>query len=148
MAAIEHTFQIKADPDRVFEALTEQAHLERWWTASVEAVPEEGTTAIFRFEPTGDVATMVVDELVPGETIQWMCVDSSMGGTSEWSGTIVRFDLAAGDGPGTCRVDLHHTGWRAENDLFRKCAEGWNHFLGESLRSYLETGTGDPVPRA
>jgi len=148
MAEIRRAFTFRADPDRVYEALTEQSHLERWWTANVEAVAEEGTTAIFRFEPTGDMVAMVVDELAPGEMVQWMCVDSAVGGTAEWSGTIIRFDLNEGDVEGTTELRLHHSGWKDESDLYRKCDEGWTHFLGTSLKGYLEEGKGDPVPRA
>jgi hypothetical protein len=63
--------------------------------------------------------------------------------TTAWEGTVMRFDLlSTSDGT---RLDFVQSGYR-DSPCFEVCAQGWQFFLGSSLKRYVETGQGMPYP--
>ena len=73
----------------------------------------------------------------------WRCERSNMLDTTAWEGTVMRFDLlSTSDGT---RLDFVQSGYR-DSPCFEVCAQGWQFFLGSSLKRYVETGQGVPYP--
>ena len=143
MVDININVTINAPPQKVYEALTQEKHLKLWWTPDSKAEPKVGSEAKFEFKDYGDYIVFNVEKLEPNKLVEWKVTDSKMGGTPEWNGTTVSFELAENENGGT-DLNFIHKDWKDETELYKKCTDGWNYFVGDSLKSYLETGKGKP----
>ena len=135
MADIKHNVVIKATPEKVYQAVTTQEGIEAWWCKNTTAKPEEGFVNIFIFGQYRN--EMKVTDLVPSKRAAWECINS----IEEWIGTTISFDLEEKNGNTLLRFT--HGSWRAATDMFAACSYDWAIFL-KSLKSYCETGTGQP----
>jgi uncharacterized protein YndB with AHSA1/START domain len=133
-----HEVMIEADPEVVYAALTEQQGLAKWWTDTNTASPEVGSEADFVFEGGQMVFKMKIDELSPGERVAWSAIDSPVPG---WPGTTVTYDLTKEE-TGT-KLLFGHRGWPSIDGPFPSINFSWAIYL-QSLKDYLETGTGAP----
>jgi hypothetical protein len=70
---------------------------------------------------------------------------SSLVDLSDWIGTRIRFDLCEIPG-GRSRLRFTHAGLKLKECL-GACTSAWSFFLNDSLRGYLETGSGKPHTR-
>jgi uncharacterized protein YndB with AHSA1/START domain len=145
MHAIVHELTIAAEPDAVYEAITTPAGLAGWWTTDVNAAQAVDRESVFGFAGHSVVLTMRVDLLEPPELVHWECV----GGPDEWIGTKLAFRIepidADDDGrsDGVTRVRFWHGDWEYDDGLLPTSSFEWAMYL-DSLRRYLETGTGSP----
>lgn len=142
MAEIRFMYAMNVKPDRVYEALTSQKYLAKWWTPHCVTDAAEGGTAKFEFPPHGDFCAFKIEKLQPYKLVEWICTDSSMMKTQEWNQTRIRFELSENKRSGTDLI-FTHEGWKSKSECFAACTEGWHHFL-ESLKAYVETGKGMP----
>ena len=127
-----------ASPEKVHEALTTISGLAGWWTLDTKGSAELGRVIEFRFLPGG--IDMKVAELKAAERVGWEVAD----GPPEWTGTTVNFDIRqAGD---FTIVLFSHVGWKEAGEFMAHCSTKWAIFL-MSLKSLVETGTGQPAPR-
>lgn len=140
MADILHLVTIKARPENVYRALTEQAGLAGWWTENVSAEPVVGSVAQFRFGDRGG-SDMEIVRLEPNRLVHWVCRAHLSG--DEWVGTEVFFDLQA-DKDATV-VRFSHRRWLEATDFLRYCSMKWAVYL-VSLKKLVETGQGSPWP--
>ncbi len=136
MEDILHRVVIKATPEKIYEAITTQQGIEAWWCKHTKAKPALGFVNVFVFGQ--DRSEMKVSELDPGKRVAWECIDS----IDEWIGTRVSFDLEQKNEKTILRFT--HGGWRAVTDMYAGCNYNWALFM-KSLKSYCETGTGEPV---
>lgn len=139
MTSIKDEIRIRATAAQAYAALTEQAGYRKWWNTVAE-VPSSagGGEAKLLFDKAGQKVAMRwrIDEQVPNERVRWSCLGHDM---QSWVGTTLAWTIkGAGD---EVVVALDHAGWAGEGPA--SVAQGWQHFLG-SLKSYLETGTGQP----
>lgn len=68
--------------------------------------------------------------------MRWTCVAHDM---ASWVGTSLTWRIK--EAGGAVVVSLDHAGWK--DAAPGMVAQGWKHFLG-SMKSYVETGTGQP----
>jgi uncharacterized protein YndB with AHSA1/START domain len=138
MSSIKDKLIVRGKTAKVFEALTEQAGYNGWWSKDCQIGRKAGDVSKLKFSKEGNIVSMQfrVDEIVPGKSVRWTCVGPDM---ESWVGTSLRWDLAA-DETGT-EVAFEHGGWKGPPP--EPVVQGWHHFLG-SLRSFVETGTGQP----
>jgi uncharacterized protein YndB with AHSA1/START domain len=130
---------VDSSPDKVYDALTTIEGLSGWWASDTKGSPATvGGVIEFRFGPGG--FDMQVVELEPAERVVWQVVD----GPAEWVGTTVNWELNQ-DGEYAI-VLFGHNGWREPVEFMHHCSTKWAVFL-LSLKSFLETGTGNPDPR-
>jgi uncharacterized protein YndB with AHSA1/START domain len=146
MKNYQRTVHINAEPQKVYEAITEQKGLEGWWTADCTVKPQEGSRNTFRFGETYTV--MEVENLIPSQKVQWKCVDhnhidDTLTKPDEWVNTRITFDLQDGKNGGT-DLSFTHEGLNESLQCYDICHERWGHFLKISLKGYVETGQGDP----
>ncbi len=138
MTSILHKIEIERSPEEVFKALSDPASLTCWWTQAQADNPDQKIA--FRFGPEGDhIVRMQVDEQLPDKKVVWQCIEGPWAETGNFV-----FDLEPID-CGTALRFAHH-GWPAADDFFMHCNSKWGFFLVVSLKSYLETGTGQPHP--
>lgn len=141
MPDITQEIDIAVPFEKVFDALTKEEHLRKWWTPDASAQADVDSEARFEFNPYGDFVVVRIEKL-ENEFVQWNVVDSVMMKTKEWIGTTITFKLTPHEN-GT-KLSFAHTDWKQESECFNACTKGWDHFLRESLKPYLETGTGQP----
>lgn len=138
MKAIEHTIEIEAPRERVFEALTDPDELVRWFPSGADSDARTGGAFEYRFEfpsePERDhTYSGAYHEVWAGELVSY-----------PWSGALgeTRVDVtleAAGD---STVLRLVHAGWGEGPDWEESRQmheEGWGFFLG-NLKSYVERG--------
>ncbi|WP_324275295.1 SRPBCC domain-containing protein [Blastococcus brunescens] len=144
MSAQSYSTSLSVDrtPDEVVVAVTD---VRSWWMTKVDgdnrAVGDE-----FSFRVPGvHYCRMRVTELVPGETVVWRVVDNHMSfidDQSEWLGTEMRFEVTGTDDGTVLRFT--HDGLVPTYECFDICRNAWAFYVGDSLRSLLETGRGTP----
>ena len=138
MVAIVKELIIAATPERIWGALTQPDEIGHWWTNDLNATPEVGSLAEFRFGEWGDfVLRFEVAELDEGSNVHWI----SRQGPPYWAGTSVTWQLAPVHN-GTTLV-FTHDGFAQVDEGYERTRRNWEYFL-DSLKSYLETGKGTP----
>ena len=138
MNSIKQEVRIKGTVGKAYEALTQQRGYRGWWNAAGEIAETVGGEAKLHFVKDGQPVNMQfrIDEMKQDDTVGWTCVGHDM---PSWVGTTLRWRLKAQGNE--VLVSFEHAGWKdAAPDAV---AQGWTHFLG-SLKSYIETGTGQP----
>ena len=130
-----HSVDIKATPDRLYDAITTQKGLAGWWTPQAEAEPTVGALNEFHFLET----TLVfrVDKLEPARHVAWSGVQVP----SDWEGTQVLFDITPeGD---TVNLRFSHIGFTTTLNTFGVTSYSWAQYL-RSIKLLLEVGEGEP----
>ncbi|MFQ5652657.1 MAG: SRPBCC domain-containing protein [bacterium] len=137
MAEIRHLLRIKATPEKVYEAISTQEGLSRWWTTHTRAEPREGSLATFGFNKSATVFKMRIDVLDPTKRVEWTC----LGGHPEWQNTNLFFDLHKEDEETV--LNFGHLNWKSADGILPLCSFDWAKYL-MSLRAFVETGEGQP----
>lgn len=138
MVDINHRIGIKASPEQVYEALTTNEGLAKWWTSDTTGAGGIGSIIKFRFNGGGPDFTVTM--LVPNQTVCWQ----HLGNIPEsWIDTEISFDLDTADEQTFVRFS--HSNWKESSDFMAHCNTKWAVFL-LSLKEMLETGKGKPFP--
>jgi uncharacterized protein YndB with AHSA1/START domain len=137
MPAIVTERSIAAAPERVFNALTQQDEIARWWANEARVKPEVGSLGEFRFRPPAGDLQFEVAELDQDKKVHWI----SRQGPPQWAGTSVTWHLEPVQN-GT-KVVFTHDGFAQADEVYKQTQGNWEYFL-DSLKSYLETGKGTP----
>lgn len=142
MVDILHRVGIKASPDQVYRALATREGVAGWWTADTQGESRIGGLLKVLFTSDGkaiggfDIRVLALE---PAKRVLWQVVD----GPAEWIGTKIGFDLKQEDGYAI--VLFKHQGWKEPLEFLNHCSTKWAIFL-MSLKSLVETGTGNPSP--
>jgi uncharacterized protein YndB with AHSA1/START domain len=141
MPNILHRILIKSSPENVFRAFSTMDGLRHWWTENSQASEELKTGTVIRFRFGDEGPDMKIARIVPNKRMEWECIS----GPSDWTVTKLFFDVEGHKG----MTILHfgQTGWREENDFFMHCNCRWGYFM-VSIKNFIETGQGNPWPRA
>jgi uncharacterized protein YndB with AHSA1/START domain len=138
MASIIKEITIAAPPKCVYRALTQQDEIAQWWTDDLNIKPEVGFLAEFSFQKWGaGILQFEIVKLEDGENVSWI----SRKGPPDWLGTNVTWQLNSIHN--RTRLVFIHDGFTQVNALYEDSRGNWEYFLG-SLKSYLETGKGNP----
>lgn len=139
MKTIIHAADIARPREAVFGALTTVPALSAWWTTKVTG--DAGPEGRLNFTFAGDFnpVMQVVGFAAPAR-LEWECVD----GVEQWRDNTFRFDLADRDGGTRLRFRQEYAAELSDDD-YGSYNYNWGYYL-ESLRQYLETGTGRPYP--
>ena len=133
---LEKELFIKATPQRVFQALTEQADLERWFVKKAEVDVRPGGAIRLEWGPDAvEMGTILVLDPPHRLSYSWEALEPSP--------TTITFELTA-ENEGT-RLHLIHTGIGEGEDwdhYYTAINGGWNVHLNH-LTAWLETGIGE-----
>lgn len=132
MPDILQQFPIKATRQKVFEAISTPAGLDRWWTKHSAGVPEVGTEFELWFGTEYDWRA-VVSRCVPGIEFELQLINAS----EDWKGTRVGFLLHSQED--VTQVRFHHLGWPDANEHYCVSCHCWALYL-RLLRCNLEHG--------
>lgn len=138
MPDIIHSVGIKGAAKEIYEALTTNEGLSKWWTTDTMGSGELGSVIQFRFD--GEGPDFEVVELKPDVFVRWKHVGEM---PKAWMGTEVSFRLQEEDGQ--IYVLFKHGKWKEASDFMAHCSTKWAVFL-ISLKVAVETGIGKPFP--
>jgi len=138
MAEIIHRVGIACSPGEVFDTLTTNDGLSRWWTTDTSGAGDVGSTIEFRFNGMGPDFKVI--ELKPDSLVRWKHSGEMPGA---WMGTEVSFQLSSK--ANQTYVLFLHSGWKEQSEFMGHCSTKWAVFL-LSLKEAIETGKGRPHP--
>lgn len=139
------TIKINAPAEKVYKAITTQQGIQNWWTSDCVAESKQGGKATMRFGNT--FAIMQFEKLTPYTEVQWKCLEQyheaqpPLKKKNEWDGTRIVFKIKSID-PMHSELDFIHNGLNPAMECYHICEKGWDHFLKNSLKGYLENGKG------
>jgi uncharacterized protein YndB with AHSA1/START domain len=138
MSVIKDEVRIQAPAAKIYQALTSQAGYRGWWNKTGEVDEASGGTARLHFVKEGTPVNMEfrIVELTPNHRVRWSCVAHD---APPWIGTTLDWKIR--EAGGGALVSFEHAGWK--DAAPEPVVQGWKHFLA-SLKSYVETGTGQP----
>lgn len=140
-----HALTVDATPEQVFDAIND---VRGWWGDVVGDTASVGDEWVY-FVPDIHYTKFRNTRLVPGELVEWECVDSYLSfvqDKQEWTGTTVRFEIGQPDGPaGGTRLVFTHVGLTPEVECHDVCDTAWGQYLLGSLRDLVLAGSGRPM---
>lgn len=134
MVEIYHQVVIRSESETVYNAVTTQQALSRWWIADCTVKPEVGFVNEFRVEGYR-VNKMKVADLQPGRRVKWECQNDGPG--DQWTGTHVSFEIRAKEDGAT--LSFRHSNGRQATEFFATCSYHWACHLA-ILVELCETG--------
>ena len=136
------SFVVDQTPAQAFSAINDPR---AWWSPRIDGDTDRlGAEFHYDNSPVHE-ATMRIVELVPDEKVVWLCVDNTFDfieDRTEWIGTTLHFEISR-EGART-RVRFTHAGLVPDYECYDACSNAWSGYVGESLRSLITTGTGNP----
>lgn len=129
---------IEADSSKVFIAILN--HLNDWWGVSVgnlNKIGDEFTTTFGK-----SYWKFRIIDFKENTKIIWKCIDGEPEFNREWIGSEINWTILNNDKYST--VQMEHIGLTPKLDCYNVCSATWDKFIGESLKSFVETGKGDP----
>ena len=144
---------IKASRSKVFSALTTEEGLRSWWTNTCKVDSTVGKESRFEFVfDDGITYNVMLNEIVnPNEKLVWKCIEQyhptkpdgkKFKNPNEWVDSRIIFILS--EESGNTKLNFTHEGLTPKLECYDVCNDGWNHFLHDSLKPYLEEGLGNP----
>lgn len=136
---------INGTTQQVFNAISQ--HVQKWWgntDNSVSSVGDEFTTS---FDST--YWKFKISEFELNRKIIWKCTEAKHihngyeGIEKEWEGTLVEWVLEE-KGQNETILNFAHNGLVPELNCYEICFPAWERFVTQSLKSFVETGTGMP----
>ena len=132
-------------PDDAYRALTSE--FDKWWTECSGPIIAVGDEVTFRFAPT--YWTMRATKLEPNKSVELECIEAHHiheglpdSIRKEWEGTKLKWDIQQqGD---STKISFVHEGLVPSLDCYEICEMGWDHFIVNSLKKYLDSGKGSP----
>jgi uncharacterized protein YndB with AHSA1/START domain len=145
MAAISYDVRTKAAPGKVYAAVSTQDGYAGWWCRTCDVDSRAGGEAEFRFYQSSAVMTFQFDRLERDRAVTMACIRTKSTNPAmpvdKWKGTTMEWTIAPlADGGSDVRFE--HGGW-ADGPWLQQIHQVWGNYI-ESLKSYLETGTGKP----
>jgi len=141
------TITVRNTSNAAYRALT--SGIESWWTKPDTPLTRVGDRAKFTFPPGKSFWTFEATLLKPVERVEMRCVEAlhlhegqPKEIEQEWLGTTVIWDIIPNGDETDIRVE--HIGLVPTLLCYEICEAGWDMFFVDSLKAYLDTGTGHP----
>jgi uncharacterized protein YndB with AHSA1/START domain len=138
MAEIRHRVGVKGSAAQVYELLTTDDGLSKWWTTDTTGAGEVGSIIEFRFGGGGPDFEVI--ELIPDRLVRWRHSGEM---PPAWMGSEVLFELDEDKKQTT--LNFSHCNWKNADEFFAHCSSKWGVFM-MSIKSCIETGRGQPYP--
>lgn len=132
MSTIYHQFIIKADIEKIFEAITDPGELANWWPdhCTGECALDGKYNFYFTEEYDWFAKIVEIDNL---KKVEYKMTTSDL----DWEPTSFGFELSNSENGVV--VNFYHKDWRSENDHFKIASFCWAMLLN-GLKNYVEKG--------
>ena len=137
---------VDASTDQAFKSINNPA---KWWTENVTGSSQKtGDEFTVRF---GDVhySNQKLVEIIPGKKVVWLVTDSKLNfikDKQEWTNTQISFEISNLNGK--TKIVFTHIGLVPGIECFNACSNAWSQYIQKSLFNLLNTGEGQPDPKA
>ena len=138
MAEIRHRVGIRASAHDIYQLLTTDEGLSKWWTSDTSGAGDVGSVIAFRFGGGGPDFEVI--ELTADRKVVWR---HSGAMPPDWIGSEICFELEETEAQ--TFVNFRHYNWRQSGNFLAHCSTKWGVFM-MSLKSCIETGTGQAYP--
>ena len=138
MAEIRHRIGVKGNATDIYQLLTTDDGLSKWWTADTRGAGDVGSVIEFRFAGAGPDFEVI--ELVSDLRVRWRHCGEVPG---DWMGSEILFELRQDDKQTI--INFSHYGWKKGDEFLAHCSTKWAVFM-ISLKSCIESGKGRPFP--
>jgi len=138
MAEIRHRIGVGGSAAQVYELLTTDAGLSKWWTTDTRGAGGVGSIIEFRFGGGGPDFEII--ELIPERLVRWRHSGEM---PPDWMGTEILFELDENEQQTI--VNFSHYNWQASGEFLAHCSTKWGIFM-MSIKSCIDTGRGQPYP--
>lgn len=138
MFEIKHRVGISGSAHDIYQLLTTDEGLSKWWTTDTHGAGEPGSIIAFRFGGGGPDFEVI--ELVADRKVVWRHSGEM---PSAWMGSEISFELE--QGKKQTFVNFSHYNWATSDDFLAHCSTKWGVFM-MSLKSCIESGRGQPYP--
>jgi hypothetical protein len=134
------TIRVHASPGALFDALTTVTGLAAWWNPATGSGEAGGELEFLMNAP--EPLVIRVDEATAPTSVRWTVISCPF--LSDWEGTQPTFTITAVDDD-TSELSFRHRGLNNELECIDMCTNSWNHYIGTSLRDYVEGRGGSPI---
>jgi ADP-ribose pyrophosphatase YjhB (NUDIX family)/uncharacterized protein YndB with AHSA1/START domain len=147
MNQIIHEFTVKSKPNKIYNALTDETLISKWWLPNSKIGIDIGAQGVF---PLSDGQTKIIVEiikLIPNQFVQWKCLHHKF---SEWINTTLSFSLSQNQEDESI-VRFVHSHWADHSGVFGKTSFYWSALYLTNLKKLVEKHTPpflNPVPVA
>lgn len=132
---VQMLIEIDAIPGDVRELLTSVEGIASWWSDRVEGSASEVGDTFGVWFPDVPVPFEFTVATVEESRIEW-----SVGVMPPpWAGTTIRFDLGAGDSPGSTMLRFEHKGFDPDNEVIAVVTPTWANIMMR-LKANIEQG--------
>jgi uncharacterized protein YndB with AHSA1/START domain len=138
MIEIKHRVGISGSAQEIFQLLTTDAGLSKWWTTDTHGAGGPGSVIAFRFGDAGPDFEVI--ELVANRKVVWRHSGEM---PTAWMGSEISFLLEETEKQ--TFVNFRHYNWHQSDDFLAHCSTKWGIFM-MSIKSCIETGRGQPYP--
>ena len=140
------TIVVNATAHEAFKSINS---VTKWWTENLEGSSQKlNDEFVVRF---GDVhfSRQKLVEVIPDGKVVWLVTDSKLNfvkDKSEWTGTKISFEISEKDNK--TQIRFMHLGLVPEYECFDACSNAWSEYIKQSLLKLINTGKGEPTPKA
>ena len=129
---IHHAMIVRIQPERLYEALTQQHDLQVWMGAPTLAWPEVSSVLEFRFDQGQRILKLEVTRLDVGKLVQWRVIQPVW--PIDTADQIITWTLSPY--AGSTLVDFRMQGWPQDDDAYASVSYKWASFMMR-LKIYL-----------
>jgi len=147
MMDFQKIFKINTTKEKVFEAAT--TGINKWWgNVDNELVNKVGDEFSIFFEENTEWR-FLISSLEKYNKVSWKCIYANhsfsglKGIKEEWLNSEIDFEFKTITDD-EIELSFTHNGLTPNLNCYEICSAGWTHFIANSLKQFLETGTGKP----
>ena len=134
MNEIFHELPILCNAERLYEAITDESYLSKWWLAGAKYEAVIGALGLFPFSDGSGNIAMRVDDIEPGRKQVWSCTQHKHG---EWINTKISFELIP-ESEKSCVLRFKHSNWANTDGVYGRVSFYWAALYLRNLKLMLE----------
>ena len=139
------TISVTKSPEEAFRAIQ---NFRGWWSEEIEGNTDKVNETFFYHYRDIHQCKIRLIEAVPFSRLAYRVEENDFNfvkDKSEWVNTRLVFDIAP-EARGT-KITFTHEGLVPAYECYKVCNDGWNEYIGHSLKNFIETGKGNPNPK-
>lgn len=139
------TITVNKSDAHAFNSIT---NFRGWWSEEIDGNTDKLNETFFYHYKDIHLCKIKLIEAIPGKKLVYQVIDNEFNfikDRSEWVNTRLIFDIKVQGN--TTQVRFTHEGLVPEYECYQVCNDAWSGYINNSLKSFIETGTGRPNPK-